>query len=42
MESITLGALFFNIFFWLYWLVYSIAAETALYFLGNATNPTVS
>ena len=41
-EVDSLRALFSNFFFWLYWLIYSVAAETALYFLGNATNGTIS
>ena len=38
----SLPALLGNFFFWLYWLVYSVAAETALYFLANATNQAVT
>lgn len=38
----SLPALLLNMFFWLYWIVYSVAAETALYFLGNATNPAIA
>jgi hypothetical protein len=41
-EIESLPALIGNFFFWLYWLVYSIAAETALYLLGNATQPAIA
>ena len=38
----SLTALLSNLFFWLYGFVYSVAAETALYFLGNATSPVIA
>jgi len=37
----SLLALLGNLFFWLYWIVYSAAAESALYLLGHATNPKI-
>jgi hypothetical protein len=38
----SLLALLSNYFFWLYWLVYSVAAETALYFLQTLTHPDIA
>lgn len=37
----SLGALLGNPFFWIYWILYSVAAESALYFLGHATNAKI-
>ena len=34
----SIRALLSNIFFWFYWLVYSVATETAFYFLDHASN----
>lgn len=38
MEVEKLPLLLRNLFFWLYWVVYSIAAEIALYFIGGVAN----
>lgn len=38
----SLRALLANLFFWLYWLVYSVAAEMALYFVSNGLHPALA
>ena len=35
LETESLSAILGNLFFWLYWLIYSVAAAAALYFLGT-------
>lgn len=41
-EVDSIKALLSNPFFWLYWLIYSLAAEAALYFLSNGAHPAIA
>ena len=36
------GSAYLKHFFWLYCIIYSVAAETALYFLANATQASIT